>query len=329
MNLTIELPAASPVGNVEARLRRLLDEWFIVYNPLYFASALCFLAGVWLGSGELAPFDWRLGDLLLLGIVQAYELTLIGGAWLLWRAGMRRPATILLLLEALFFFDPTCEIETLTHLEPWDLPLAAGWLVLAAFKIWTLSRIFGVKLNVWAWILILGLAALIVSAPLLLDAYPAAGGALHPLALLVMSCLAALRFSGLCDFKTGDGEPAASGVAHRCLGAVMSLAIGLSLLHFLSWFLVFDVEPSRSHLWALLAAGLFLLILKKRYLAGLVLALAAISPRAASAAGGLETAELAIVLISAAFLLMAAGLAINLRSARRRPGRRIDSPAVE
>lgn len=95
MNTALDLPAASPIGNSEARFRQTLHEWFVVYNPLYFASALCFLVGVWLGSGELAPLDWRLGDLALLGIVQLYELALIGGAWLLWRAGAKRPATIL------------------------------------------------------------------------------------------------------------------------------------------------------------------------------------------------------------------------------------------
>jgi hypothetical protein len=314
MNIALELPETT-IGNFETRLRQLLHEWFVVYNPLYFASALCFLAGVWLGSGELAPLDWRTGDLALLGIVQAYELALIGAAWLLWRAGSKRPATILLLLEALFFFDPTCEIETLAHLEPWDLPLAAGWLLLATLKVLALSRIFGLRLDRWTWTAILGLAAAIVAAPLLFDAYPAVAEALHPVVFLASSCLAALRFSGRCGF-TG---PLANGVARRCLDAVLGLAIGLSLLHLVSWFFVFDIEPSRNHLWALLAAGLFFLILLKRYALGLGLALAAVSPRAASAAGSLERAELAIALIVTAFVLMAAGLAFNLRlSARAR-----------
>ena len=247
----LELPPDSAAINFEAKLRQLLHEWFVTYNPLYFASALSFLLGVFLGSEELTPLDWRLGDLALAGIVQLYELALIAAAVVLWRSQLKRPATILLLLEALFFFDPTGEIETLIHLEPWDLPLAAFWLLLAAGKIWVLARAFGLRLNSWSWTVIFGSAAALVAPPLLLDAFPHAAERLHPLALLVMLGLAALAFSRRCQIQLRDGGEPSREIA-GCLNGILGLALTLSLFHLISWLYVFDLELNLLHLAAIL-----------------------------------------------------------------------------
>ena len=121
--------------------RRLLYRWFVEYNPLYFFSALCVLAGVLLVSRALPEAGLEGGRLILAGVVQLYELLLIGAAALLFRvAGQRRPAVMLAIVAIPFLFDwtfQTCSSpdrsdQKYTHLpslEKVGTASNAGWLV--------------------------------------------------------------------------------------------------------------------------------------------------------------------------------------------------------
>ena len=72
---------------------QLFHRWFVQYNPLYFAGALCILGGVILVTRD--PGDWDSGQLALAGIIQLYEVALIAGAAILFNLpGQRRPAAV-------------------------------------------------------------------------------------------------------------------------------------------------------------------------------------------------------------------------------------------
>lgn len=299
--LTLE---AGTEKSLDQQLRELLHEWFVVYNPLYFTSALCFLVGVYMGSQELGALAWRQGDIALLGIIQIYEFALLGAAAILWLAGERRPATILLLLETLFLFDPTFEIETITHLEPWDWPLAAVWLLLAGVKVEVLPRFLGVRLNVRARLVLLGLVACIVVPPLLLDTSRHAANAIHAITLLAMLGLATVALSGKCRLEPTEGVDEEVGTA--CLRGALQLATVLSLLHLGAWFFIFEIVPGPLHFAALL--GIFLVIAKTEAgtwsAAALLLLVAVLQPPAFSIVAGTT----GLVLVGKAYRLDRPGL---------------------
>lgn len=109
-------------------------EWFVRYNPLYFASALSVLAGVLLvgqGFEEAGRPEARV-DLTF--VLEAYQvLVLAGAALLLRRAAQCRPAVILGLLQALFLVDATFQNEVLALYE--KRLLAVGWTAFALVKL--------------------------------------------------------------------------------------------------------------------------------------------------------------------------------------------------
>ena len=59
--------------------RSVAFRWFVQYNPLYFASALCVLAGVFLFAHEQSPENFR-SKLAVAATTESYQLLLITGA---------------------------------------------------------------------------------------------------------------------------------------------------------------------------------------------------------------------------------------------------------
>jgi len=109
-------PLASAGGD---RLQQLLHRWFVEYNPAYFASALCLLAGIFLISDGMGGAEERSGEIWLFGIVQLYELLLIGGAAFLYRVlHQRRPAVVLAIVEMVYLLDPTMQTEVAAYAVP-------------------------------------------------------------------------------------------------------------------------------------------------------------------------------------------------------------------
>ena len=123
----------------------LFHRWFVQYNPLYFASALCVLGGVFLVTRE--PGNWDTGQLALAGVLQLYELALIAGAAILFnRPGQRRPAVILGIAAIAFLFDVTFRIEGLASVGTHTLPAGIVWAVLVAGKFELIGRALRVRL---------------------------------------------------------------------------------------------------------------------------------------------------------------------------------------
>jgi hypothetical protein len=150
-------------GNDAPDWHQLIHYWFVQYNPLYFFSALCVLAGVYLLALELdgnpaitANGDWSLAQMLLFAVIQLYELLLIAAAgFLVHKVGLVRPAVILTLLEGVFLFDCTFRLETISHLGITGTVLTVAWVVLIPVKVWLLGRALRLKVP----LSVIGLAA--------------------------------------------------------------------------------------------------------------------------------------------------------------------------
>ncbi|MEZ4438568.1 MAG: hypothetical protein R3B72_05740 [Polyangiaceae bacterium] len=127
--------------------RRLFHRWFVEYNPLYLLSAALVLVGVHLLYRDLMKAGYLLGQLGVPAIAEIYGWTLVGGAALLTRIGLRRPAVLLALLAALFQCDLTLLTETSVYL---------GGAGVVALSVWLAS--FSAKLLALAWALRLRLS---------------------------------------------------------------------------------------------------------------------------------------------------------------------------
>ncbi|MHC4780636.1 MAG: hypothetical protein ACYTFG_18865, partial [Planctomycetota bacterium] len=141
-------PWSDKVNGLSAGLGQVLDRWFVQYNPLYFFSVFCVLAGVFVFSQGLDELGWEQGEFLLSAVVQAYEFMLIAGCALLFRvARLKRPAVILGLLEVFFLFDWTFRTEALAAFSG-DLALGTIlWLALATVKILALLWVFRIRVR--------------------------------------------------------------------------------------------------------------------------------------------------------------------------------------
>ncbi len=123
-------PAAHP---------NLLVRWFIQYNPLFTASALCVLGGVLLLSKALCAAGNDDANVLLTLVLEAYQGLVIGVAALLYRRLLeRRPAVFLGIIALVFLVDPTLQLSAL-----------AGEEAVVATVLWVVG--FGVKLHALAW----------------------------------------------------------------------------------------------------------------------------------------------------------------------------------
>lgn len=134
--------------------------WFVQYNPMFTASALCVLGGVFLLARAL-------GDdaaLALTGVLELYQWLLIGVAALLYRRLLeRRPAVILGVIELALLVDPTLQLSVLAtagqHLG------TAVWLVCFAAKIHALAWAFRLRTSASARWLPIGAAAVVALIP--------------------------------------------------------------------------------------------------------------------------------------------------------------------
>jgi hypothetical protein len=133
----------------------LLHRWFVQYNPCYFASALCTLAGVFLLAHEL-PADSFTSKLGVASSAETYQLLLMAGAALLLRAGQKRPAAILGITAFIFILDVAMNGERLMSfmglmsLEPGmrarrAIPASLILSLLGPIKLWLLARIFRLR----------------------------------------------------------------------------------------------------------------------------------------------------------------------------------------
>ena len=134
--------------------RRLLHRWLVQYNPLYLLSAALVLGGITLISRGLAHESTLYGQLGVAVIAEVYAFSLIAGAALLTRIGLRRPAVMLALLTVLYQGDLTLHLETCAYLGGVGVAASLGWLAL-----------FGAKLYALAWAVRLRLSPSTVALP--------------------------------------------------------------------------------------------------------------------------------------------------------------------
>jgi hypothetical protein len=137
-----------------------LVRWFVQYNPMFTASALSVLGGVFLLARAL-------GDdaaLALTGVLELYQWLLIGVAALLYRRLLeRRPAVILGVIELALLVDPTLQLSALATAG--EHVGTAAWLVCFAAKIHALAWAFRLRTSLSARWLPIGAAAVVALIP--------------------------------------------------------------------------------------------------------------------------------------------------------------------
>jgi hypothetical protein len=128
-------------------LERLLHRWLIEYNPLYLLSAALVLGGVNLISRGLVQAGSLYGQLGVTVIAELYAWTLIGGAALLARIRLRRPAVMLALLAAPYQCDVTLHTETSAYLGSVGAVSSAAWLASFVAKLYALAWAMRLELS--------------------------------------------------------------------------------------------------------------------------------------------------------------------------------------
>ncbi len=236
--------------------KSLLEQWFVLYNPLYFLSMALILAGVWILSIGLPETGLSDGELGLFAVVQAYEALLIGSAALLFRAANRkRPAVILGLMEVFFLFDWTFRTESLCAFGATGILCSVAWLILVPVKIGLLLHIFRIRIRA-VFLIFPALSSLVLaSMPHVFIIFHFNQTVLHLGAtwLIAIFCVI-VRIVGptpVAEFSEGLRE----NVVLRRAGATFWCALGgIFALHLGAWLVEFQIPLTPSHFVPLLLA---------------------------------------------------------------------------
>ena len=231
-----------------ADLRRVLARWFVQYNPFYFASALCVLVGIYLVSTEMQALRWRSERLLLVGVMEAYQVLVLTGAALLLRvAKQQRPAVILALLEIPFLFDWTFQTEALSTLGQVGPSASGAWGLLAIAKAVVLLRLFRVRLRPAGALVLIGGFVYLAALPQVLASvagpFSAHLAATWALALLVGALAGFRQVVGSFLVLDHWGRT----VERRALRAAGTIGAGLGLLHLAAAASQFGVRLTPAH----------------------------------------------------------------------------------
>ncbi len=144
------MPDHAPTQNLT--FGEFLRYWFVQYNPLYFFSALCVFAGVYLVAGDLdnlRAVSVEQAHFGLFAVIQLYELALIAGAaFLVHRKIGGRVAAILALLELIFIYDCSFRLESVAFYGSLGTVVSLGWVVLTAVKLWAMRLALALKVPV-------------------------------------------------------------------------------------------------------------------------------------------------------------------------------------
>ena len=240
-----ELPAT-----VRNRILKLFHYWFVQYNPLYFVSALCVLFGMFLVSRGLGEMGWTLGQIILTAVIQAYEILLITGAAILFRAaGERRPGVILGLLEVFFLFDCTFQTEIIASLEGTGSVLTITWISLIALKLTALARIYQLKISPAVLTIPLLAAVGVAGAPHMLQSAVIAKNWTHLLATwLGFGLVYAVLFIRAKVASAVSLDNWGQTVLRRSIKSAFMIWTGFYFYHVITWFGLFDIGPIPAHL---------------------------------------------------------------------------------
>lgn len=127
--------------------RRLFRRWFVEYNPLYLCSAMLVLGGVILISQSVAREHIAYGHFVVAAIAEIYAWALIGGAALLTRIGLRRPAVMLVLLAVLYQCDLALHAERSVYLGTLGVVSMVVWLGFFVGKLYALAWAVHLRLS--------------------------------------------------------------------------------------------------------------------------------------------------------------------------------------
>ncbi|MEX1362867.1 MAG: hypothetical protein AB1Z98_07065 [Nannocystaceae bacterium] len=232
--------------------RRLLHRWLIEYNPLYLVSAALVLVGVIHLSGGLAG-GGTAQQLGITAIAEVYAWSLIGGAALLVRIHLRRPAVMLVLLAALYQCDLTLHTETCAYLGVTGLLGSVGWWLSFVAKLRALAWAIEVRVSRSAVMVMSAGAALIAMFPWVLRAVdgPTASSLL---ALALFGLFGAALWTRRAIEGRAPWSPWAATVARRSIRAIWTGFGAMVLLHVGFWL---SQHPTLEAI-ALLPAGMLL-----------------------------------------------------------------------
>jgi hypothetical protein len=208
---------------------------FVTYNPLFLFSALLLLGGAWLVNPPRQD-GGRDGLLQLFGVVQGYELSLLGAAWLLARRGLARDVrNIVVFVVAPFLMDISCTNSlTAEQTGTWGghLLAAGGVLALVAAKAWAASRLVERSFRPIAWAALLAGPVVVTAAPLVTSFLAHHGFAGPELALAGGLTLAGLIFlwGQAHDPEAADAGPLRA-LAPVVLGVATWHALGNAWTH--------------------------------------------------------------------------------------------------
>ena len=233
---------------------RIINYWFVRYNPLYFFSAFCVLLGIFLISNnlvmEVEEKHWSFAHVLLVSVVQLYELLVVASIIFLVKwIKQYRPAVFLILLELFFLFDCTFRIETLSGLGTTGMIVVLCWVILAAFKLvaiaWALQLhkpTIPIVISMWSVIgIILSPYWFTLSYPDLITMYLLANW--YGTLLIVFLFFFSPKIACGIQLDTW-GET----VLQRAIKASWSIIIGLYFYHLVNRLIWFEYFPQTSGL---------------------------------------------------------------------------------
>ena len=231
--------------------KQVLHHWFVRYNPLYFFSAACVLAGVALaarGAADFGPEASGAAQLGLFAVVQLYEFLLIGACALLARrAGALRAAVLLALLEVVFLFDCTFRLESIADSGPLAPSLSLAWIGLTGAKAWALCAALRLELPRVALLALVAAACGIAGLPQLLTGSVSGNGVVLQLAGWYGACLLCLmslaRPQVACAFARSDWGHA---VLARASRAAFWILAGFFYVHLWSYIVFVADRPVQA-----------------------------------------------------------------------------------
>lgn len=232
------------------RLDRLFYRWFVLYNPLYFISALCFVFGVYLVSTGMNRINWIDGQIILTAVIEFYEILLLAGSFLLYRiAALRRPAVILAIINICFLFDCTYQIEHISSVPFFGQISTVIWILLFTLKLTALTWIFRLKVPLVGYIIPILAAAGIAVPPYFLYYTTIDGSLIHLVSTWYGAVLTAiflwLRPVVSCPEAS---NPQRKVILSRIFNAAWLIWGGFYLFHTISWVRFFDIDISLANL---------------------------------------------------------------------------------
>lgn len=230
---TGDRPRARGTPPTEPGWRGLTYRWFVEYNPMYLLSAALVLLGMILASRGIDE-EWTLaGQVGVAAIAEVYALALIGGAALLTRIRLSRPAVMLGLLAVLYQGDLTLHTETSAFLSSFGAVSSAVWFAVFVGKLYALGWALKLRLSRSAFAVpVLGALVLAVVPHLLRDAAIGLRTPILTWSVFLVVCAALWTARGV-------RSPELSGPAglrgRRAVKATWAIWAALIVVHALFW----------------------------------------------------------------------------------------------